>query len=238
MSDVDLTPAAAPAWLAPLVERLGDGSASALVSERLAGRSPGSGRPDDAAVLMLFVGGAPHAAARPGDAGVLITHRTPTMRSHSGQMAFPGGRIDPGDGGPVDAALREAREETGLERWRVAPLATLTSVTTAGSKRSVRPVLAYSADPGRPYAASPAETDDVFFAPVAQLLDPANRLQVSFLGWDGPAFEINGYVVWGFTGVLLDVLFAAAGWEEPWDRGRVVPLEAALRGSRNDENLG
>lgn len=236
MRDVHLTPSAAPGWLAPLVERLHDGSASELITKRLAGRSPGSGRPDDAAVLMLF-SGEEEAAARPGNAGVLITHRTPTMRSHSGQMAFPGGRIDPGDGGPVDAALREAHEETGLERWRVAPLATLTSVTTAGSNKSVRPILAYSADPGQPYAASPAETDDVFFAPVDELLDPTNRFQVRLMGWNGPAFSINGYVVWGFTGVLLDVLLSAAGWEQPWERERVLPLENALRGSRNEERL-
>ncbi|NEK06204.1 NUDIX domain-containing protein, partial [Rhizobium leguminosarum] len=134
-----------------------------------------------------------------------ITHRTPTMRSHSGQMEFPGGRIDDTDLGPVDAALREAWEETGLERERVTPLAVMPSLTTAGGRRrAVRPVLAYSADPGSPYVASPVETDDVFFAPVTELLTPENRLDVGFFGFTGPAFWVNDYLVWGFTGVLLD----------------------------------
>lgn len=234
MGDVPLTPGRAPGWLAPLVYGLEDGAASRRACERLAARVPQKDRPDEAAVLMLFAGD-PAAAQRPDDAGVLITHRTPTMRSHSGQMAFPGGRIDPGDAGPVDAALREAWEETGLERGRVDPLATLSTVTTGGSNRAVRPVLAYSADPGSPHVASPVETDDVFFVPVSHLLDPANRLQVGMLGWSGPAFSVDGYLVWGFTGLLLDVLLSAAGWDEPWDSDRVVPLRRALKNSRNAE---
>ncbi len=99
----------------------------------------------------------------------------------------------------------------------------------------MRPVLAYSPDPGRPYAASAAETDDVFFAPLDTLLDPANRLQVGIPGWSGPAFAVNGYLVWGFTGALLDALFDTAGWNEPWESTTVVPLRTALKGSRNAE---
>lgn len=232
--DILLEPGRAPAWIAPLVRELAAGNASRRARELMALRAPQNDAPDEAAVLMLFAGDSA-AAQRPADAGVLITHRTPTMRSHSGQMAFPGGRIDPTDAGPVDAALREAWEETGLDRSRVTPLATLSSLTTAVSTRAVRPVLAYSAEPGSPYPASPAETDDVFFAPLSELLKPDNRLQVGMLGWNGPAFLVNGYLVWGFTGVLLDVLLDTAGWTEPWDRNRVIPLARALRDSRNGE---
>lgn len=165
---------------------------------------------------------------------ILITHRTPTMRTHSGQMAFPGGGIDATDRGPIDAALREAWEETGLQRHRVSPLAVLESVTTGGSRRTVRPVLAYAADPGHPYIASPVETDDVFFAPVEDLISPENRLNVGLYGFQGPAFWSNGYLIWGFTGLLLDVLFDAAGWTRAYDT-TVVPLRHALRDSRNGE---
>ncbi|WP_291314339.1 NUDIX hydrolase [Corynebacterium sp. UBA2622] len=234
MADITLTPGGAPGWLAPLVRNLETGATSRYVRDQLARRVAQKSTPDEAAVLMLFSGDAA-ARERPGDAGVLVTHRTPTLRSHSGQMAFPGGHIDPGDVGPVDAALREAWEETGLERSRVTPLATLDTVTTGGSKRAVRPVLAYSPSPGSPYPASSAETDDVFFAPLSELLDPANRLQVGILGWSGPAFTVNGYLIWGFTGALLDALFDAAGWNEPWPSDRVIPLRSALKNSRNGE---
>ncbi|WKD56719.1 putative NUDIX hydrolase [Corynebacterium capitovis DSM 44611] len=232
MSDVPALPASAPEWMSPLVRGL-DASSDQL--RRLLGRRvPQKDTAAEAAVLMLLSGD-PGAKDLPGDARVLLTHRTPTMRSHSGQMAFPGGRIDPGDAGPVDAALREAWEETGLERARVAPLATLDTVTTGGSGRAVAPVLAYSADPGETRVASVQETDDVFFASLADLIEPANRVQVGMLAWHGPAFWVNDYLVWGFTGALLDALLRAGSWAKPWESGRIVPLRSALKRSRNGE---
>lgn len=228
MADVPLRPEAAPRWMRPMVDGVADLGRTAHARSLLSRRVPQRHAPDEAAVLMVFTG---DDSAR---AGVLLTHRTPRMRSHSGQMAFPGGRIDPGDRGPVDAALREAWEETALDRSRVSPLVALSSLTTGGSRRVVRPVLAFSSDPGSPYAASPAETDDVFFAPVAHLVDPANRVDVGMLGWSGPGFYVAGYLVWGFTAVLLDVCFDAAGLTRPYDN-EVVPLRRALEGTRNGE---
>ncbi|MCT2288629.1 CoA pyrophosphatase [Corynebacterium sanguinis] len=229
MADVALVPELAPGWLTSMVAGMETSQRSKRAQELLSGRTVQRPERDDAAVLMLLTG------ANAAEAEILITHRTPTMRSHSGQMAFPGGRIDDTDLGPVDAALREAWEETGLERERVTPLAVMPSLTTAGGRRrAVRPVLAYSADPGSPYVASPVETDDVFFAPVTELLAPENRLDVGFFGFTGPAFWVNDYLVWGFTGVLLDVLFDAAGWATPYDP-TVVPLRRALKRSRNGE---
>ncbi|WP_165164828.1 NUDIX hydrolase [Corynebacterium qintianiae] len=228
MADVALRPELAPVWMEGMVAGMRSAHRSERARRILAKRAPEKGSPDEAAVLMLLTG------TNAADAEILITHRTPTMRSHSGQMAFPGGRIDATDRGPVDAALREAWEETGLERERVTPLAVLASLTTGGSRRTVRPVLGYSEDPGSPHAASPFETDDVFFAPVSHLINPDNRLSVGVHGFTGPAFRINEYLIWGFTGVLLDVLFDAAGWNQPYD-SEVVPLRRALKTSRNGE---
>ena len=214
--------------MARMVANLDSAQHSERIRAMLRGRTPGTRADAQAAVLMLFTGDSAAAGK------ILLTHRTPTMRSHSGQMAFPGGGIDATDRGPVDAALREAWEETGLERRLVSPLAALESVTTGGSRRIVRPVLAYAADPGDPHIASPAETDDVFFAAVADLIAPENRLIVGLNGYRGPAFWSNGYLIWGFTGLLLDVLFDAAGWTRAYD-STVVPLGHALRDSRNGE---
>lgn len=240
MQDVALRPAAAPAWMRPLLGALEGNAVSpggaARVRRMLDGRLPRSASRDEAAVLILFTGD-PHARELPADAAVLVTHRHPNMRSHSGQMAFPGGRIDPGDAGPVDAALREATEETGLERGRVVPLAVLDAVTTGGSARRVRPVVAYAADPGPVHPASEEETDDVFFVPVADLTAPANRLSVRWRGWTGPAFWAGDYLIWGFTGVLLAVLLELGGWAL-LDDAPVHDLADSLARSRNNERHG
>lgn len=235
LNDVALQPEHAPQWLTPLVEKLQHDTHRSRARRLLGERVP-QGAPegdDEAAVLILFTGDA-DAATVPDDAHVLITHRTPRMRSHSGQMAFPGGHIDAGDRGPVDAALREAWEETGLDRNRVVPLATLSTVTTGGSGRRVRPVVAYAARPGETYVASPFETDDVFFMAVHDLVDPVNRLQVGRGRYAGPAFRTGCYVVWGFTAALLSVLLEQAGWARAWDR-TVHDLDAVLARSCNGE---
>lgn len=232
--DVDLRPDAAPRWLRPLLDQLGRSDHAGRVRKMLASRVPQRGGEDDAAVLIVFTGN-PHAAATPEDAAVLITHRHPNLRSHSGQMAFPGGKIDPEDAGPVDAALREATEETGLERDRVTPLAVFNAVTTGGSRKRVRPVVAYAADPGDVYPASEVETDDVFFVPLRDLVAPENRITVGWRGWTGPAFHVGCYLVWGFTGVLLGVVLEFGGWVRPYDEDTVHSLEDTLAQSYNGE---
>ncbi|MFZ8299899.1 NUDIX hydrolase, partial [Staphylococcus aureus] len=85
------------------------------------------------AVLILFgtldaVPSAHVAPAVPSDLDVLLLARADTLRAHPGQVAFPGGRVDPGDDGPVAAALREAREETGLDPAGVGVIGTLPPV--------------------------------------------------------------------------------------------------------------
>ncbi|PZU44788.1 MAG: coenzyme A pyrophosphatase [Microbacterium sp.] len=188
-----------------------------------------------AAVLMLFgvLDALPATreaqdAAVSRDLDVLLLARAATLRSHPGQVAFPGGRLDPGDDGPVAAALREAREETGLDPSGVEVLGSLPEVPLEFSGHRVTPVLAWWRHPSPVHVVDVAESAAVFRAPVADLLDPRRRgvtvIRRDGLEWRGPAFEVDGHLVWGFTGILLDSLFDRLGWTEPWDRGREIPL--------------
>ena len=166
------------------------------------------------------------------DLDVLLLARASTLRSHPGQVAFPGGRVDPGDDGPVGAALREAEEETGLDPAGVEVLGTLDDIPLAYSQHVVSPVLAWWRHPSPVRVVDKAESSDVFRAAVADLLDPANRgstvIRRDGQEWRGPGFlvpyEGGEHLVWGFTGLVLDGLFDRLGWTEPWDPTRELPL--------------
>jgi len=137
--------------------------------------------------------------------GVLLTKRTPHLRAHSGQVSFPGGRIDPGDAGPEAAAVREAREEVGLDPERIDVLGRMPDVVT-GTGYRITPVLALLT-PGFAVEPSPHEVAAVFQLPLAVLLDPEApvRRSVVFNGaprefwvWPHPEHEI-----WGATAAIL-----------------------------------
>ncbi|AKK02165.1 NUDIX hydrolase [Corynebacterium epidermidicanis] len=230
-NNTSLRPEAAPLWMHQLVSRATDGSLHRSLPER---SMSGADMQRQAAVLILLAG-AETTASLPNDAEVLLTHRTPRMRSHSGQVAFPGGRLDPTDTNPVDCALREAWEETGLDRQMVTPLAQLDQVHIRRTGYPVHPVLAHWHTPSPVRVASPDETDDVFTAPLLSLIDPQNRLMVGWNDWQGPAFKFNDYLIWGFTGGLLAAVIASAGWEQEFDP-TVHDLQAELSKSRNQEN--
>jgi 8-oxo-dGTP pyrophosphatase MutT (NUDIX family) len=198
---------------------------------------PEDSRP--AAVLILFgvLDSLPsdhdaQAHAVSGDLDVLLLARATSLRSHPGQVAFPGGRLDPGDDGPVAAALREAREETGLDTAGVEVLGTLDDIPLEYSRHLVTPVLGWWRHPSPIRVVDEAESAAVFRAPVADLLDPANRgstvIRRDGQEWRGPGFlvphETGEHLVWGFTGMVLDGLFDRLGWTEPWDAGRELPL--------------
>lgn len=164
---------------------------------------------------------------------VLLLARASTLRSHAGQIAFPGGRVDPEDDGVVAASLREAQEETGLEPSGIDVLGALDPVPLATSQHLVTPVLAWWTAPSPVHAVDLAESADVFRVPVADLLDPANRgvTVINRAGaptWRGPAFLLppasGGHLVWGFTATILSGLFDRLGWTEPWDASRELPL--------------
>lgn len=202
-----------PGWLS----RLAAATREVQVPDPL--RPPdGSGRP--AAVLILFAD---------GDAGpeVLLIERAAELRSHPGQPAFPGGAIDPSDGGPVQAALRETAEETGVDPAGVRVLAVLPEMYISRTDFRVTPVLAWWHAPVPVAPGDPAEIAAVIRVPVADLAQPANRMVIRYPnGQAGYAFRVAGLIVWGFTAMLIDRLLALAGWERPWDSSRVTTLSA------------
>jgi 8-oxo-dGTP pyrophosphatase MutT (NUDIX family) len=114
---------------------------------------------------------------RPGGAQVLLTRRSSALRRHAGQVAFPGGRIDPEDDGPVDAALREAEEEIGLDRALVTPLGFLDVYLTHSGFR-ILPLVALVVPPFG-LVINPQEVDEAFEVPLQFLMEPANHLQES-----------------------------------------------------------
>lgn len=113
---------------------------------------------------------------------LLLTERTTNLSTHSGQVAFPGGRTDAGDRDAVDTALREAHEEIGLPREHVEVLGTLPTYVT-GTAFIITPVVAL-VRPGFELVPNPGEVADVFEVPLGYLMNPANhrRHEVSFDG--------------------------------------------------------
>lgn len=179
---------------------------------------PPDGRGRAAAVLLLFG----ESALGPD---VLLIQRSANGRNHAGQPAFPGGGIDPGDGGPIGAALREAEEETGLDRHGVRVVGALPELYLGRSDNRVTPVLGWWHTPCAVHAASPDEVESVARVPVAELVDPANRLRLRFPGGTaGPAFRVRGMLVWGFTAGILDAVLTATGFALPWDASQVQDL--------------
>jgi 8-oxo-dGTP pyrophosphatase MutT (NUDIX family) len=177
---------------------------------------PDGGRPS--AVLILFGDG-------PGGPDVLLVQRSPWLRRHAGQPAFPGGAIDESDGGPIPAALREAAEEARVDPSGVQVLSVLPELFIARSGFSVTPVLAWWRDPAPVEPGDPMEISAVARVPVSELADPANRLTARYpSGQSGPAFRVGDMLVWGFTGMLVDRLLALGGWERPWDSATVEDL--------------
>lgn len=158
-------------------------------------------------------------------ADVLLTERAATLRSHAGQVAFPGGHIDAGDAGPAAAALREAQEETGLDPAGVEILTELPDLYVPVSDVAVTPVLAWWRTPSPVGVVDAREVAHVARVRVPDLLDPANRFRaVHPSGFVGPAFQASGLFIWGFTAGLLDRLLTLSGWERPWDHNRLQPV--------------
>lgn len=149
-----------------------------------------------------------------GEPGVILTQRTETLRRHAGQIAFPGGRIDPEDSGPVAAALREAEEEVAL------PPALVEVIGTADRYRTitgyeVTPVLGVvPAD--LVLVPAEAEVADVFEVPLAFLLDPANQRvgRAMYQGSERRYYEIfwGERRIWGATAAMLVNLSRRLRW--------------------------
>ncbi|MDZ7938058.1 MAG: CoA pyrophosphatase [Rhodoferax sp.] len=144
---------------------------------------------------------------------VLLTHRTAHLSSHSGQVAFPGGKADPEDADAVATALREAQEEIGLEPMAVEVLGTMPTYTT-GSAFVVTPVVALVA-PDAVLVPNPHEVAQIFEVPLAFLMNPAHhrRHQVEWQGaqreWLSMPYHDgrDEHFIWGATAGMLRNLY-------------------------------
>ncbi|MDQ7745520.1 CoA pyrophosphatase [Hydrogenophaga pseudoflava] len=145
--------------------------------------------------------------------GLLLTQRTAHLSTHSGQIAFPGGKVDAEDRDATAAALREAREEIGLEPGHVEVLGSLPEYVT-GTQFHITPVVAL-VRPGFTLLPNPGEVDDVFEVPLDFLMDPANHRRHGF-EWNGEMREWysmpyqEGAIerfIWGATAGMLRNLY-------------------------------
>jgi 8-oxo-dGTP pyrophosphatase MutT (NUDIX family) len=141
---------------------------------------------------------------------VLLTLRTPDLKSHSGQIAFPGGRIDPTDVSPLAAALREAEEEIGLDRALVDPIGYLDLYLTFSGFR-ILPMVARVA-PDHALAINPAEVTEVFEVPLDFLMQPLNHQRHSRMWREGIerhyyAMPFGERYIWGVTAGILRNLY-------------------------------
>ena len=147
------------------------------------------------------------------DPGVILTQRTDTMSRHPGQIAFPGGRIDTGED-VFTAALREAEEEIGLPRDRVAVIGEADSYRTITGFQ-VTPVIGVI-PPDLVFTPSEAEVANIFEVPLAFLLDEANHVEAT-LEWQGRDrhyYEIlwNERRIWGATAAMIVNLARRLRW--------------------------
>ncbi len=158
--------------------------------------------PTPAAVLIPLID-------RPGGLTVLFTRRTDHLDHHPGQISFPGGRLEPADAGPEDTALRETREETGLDPRRVRLIGGLDLYRTR-TGFLITPLVGVVTPP-LDLAPDPFEVAEIFEAPLDFFLDPANHKRHSH-EYDGRtrwfhAMPYGGYYIWGATAGMLMNLY-------------------------------
>jgi 8-oxo-dGTP pyrophosphatase MutT (NUDIX family) len=153
--------------------------------------------PVPAAVLIGLI-------RRPEGLSILYTERSPDLRSHSGQIAFPGGKIDPEDAGPGAAAVREAGEEVAMRAGDAHILGYMPLYYT-GTNYLITPVVA-EVTPTGPFVPNPSEVRSVFEVPLDYLMEPANysTFRINRAGREHSTWQINhsGLVIWGITANL------------------------------------
>lgn len=191
--DDDSPPAAHP--LAATVADIAAAVAPASVGRPLAPAFPDA-RPS--AVLAVVADG-------PSGVEVLLTRRSMDLRNHRGEISFPGGRLDPGET-PVQAAMREAHEEVGLDPADVQVLGELDHLNTVVSRSYIVPIVAAASEPLPLHPASP-EVDRIFWLPLAELVRPDTYRAER---WGRPPtdrllhfFELDDETVWGATASML-----------------------------------
>jgi 8-oxo-dGTP pyrophosphatase MutT (NUDIX family) len=156
----------------------------------------------DAAVLIPVV-------AHESGVTILLTMRTPHLAVHAGQIAFPGGKIEPGDAGPGPAAIREAREEIGLDPAAVGIVGYLDPYLT-GTGYRVTPVVGRVA-PEPLLSLNPAEVQEAFEVPLSFLMQPENHHRASRVlnGRERTFYEMpfEGRYIWGITAGIIRGLY-------------------------------
>jgi 8-oxo-dGTP pyrophosphatase MutT (NUDIX family) len=205
----------APGWLGPLALALRDEERLA----RVVAIRPGVG--GRAAAVLILIGAGPEGPE------ILFVERAATMRTHAGQIAFPGGARDAGDSGLADTALREAAEETGVDRNGIEVLGSLPAAHVEVSGFDVTAVIAWWRERSPVGPTDALEVASVPVIPVRTLTDPANRVLVYHpSGYRGPGFQVGGHLIWGLTAHLADGLLDLAGWQQPWDHARTIRVPA------------
>jgi len=155
-------------------------------------------RPPVAAAVLIGL------VQRPDGLAILYTERSPELRSHSGQVAFPGGKIDPTDRDAADAAIREANEEVDLEPADAQVIGFLPRYFT-GTNYIITPVVALVV-PSRPFTPNPGEVRSVFEVPLDYLMkdESYGTFRINRNGKEHTTWQIphGGLVIWGITANL------------------------------------
>ena len=204
---------------------------AAIIRARLTGSTPRHRREDWLIPGRFEPGGERrHFAREPAPAAVLIplverrelsvlfTQRATQLRNHAGQISFPGGRIEATDGGPAAAALREAREEIGLDARFVSVIGYLPDHVVITGFR-ITPVVAF-VQPGFELLLASDEVEDTFEAPLSYLFDPANqrlrRRRSPVTGEEAEFREIpfGDRIIWGATAGMLHTLYRVCAGQD------------------------
>jgi len=210
-----LTSTNLPTWWHPLAER-----AARIQGEEITRfLPPENGDATPSAVLILLAEG--------GEGpDVLLMQRSANLRHHAGQPSFPGGVTEPDDADPVATALREANEEVGLDPTSVTVVTTLPDLWINVTNYQVTPVLAWWHTAHPILSINPGEVSSVARVPLRELADPDRRVRARHpSGYIGPAFDVDGMLVWGFTAGVLATVLRLGGWEQPWEPGRLHDLK-------------
>lgn len=151
----------------------------------------------------------------PEGAKVVYTVRTDALRDHAGQVSFPGGSLEPGDGSPRETALREAEEEVDLRPDLVEVIGELDEVYIPPSDFLVRPVVGLLR-PEAELVMAPEEVEEIFSVPLSELMSPKALKEVLWERerrlYEVRVFAVGGYEIWGATAAMTAGLLARLGW--------------------------